>query len=154
MSLFQKAQTILAYCAVQQEPDLSPLWSLSKHWGLPRCVGRDLAWHRWQVGDRLETGTYGIMEPFAEAESLSPSSVDLVLVPAVACDRQGYRLGYGGGYYDRLFSLPDWQSIPTVGIVFDFAYVPQLPKDHWDRPLTGLCSDQQRVMFASLIRQS
>jgi 5-formyltetrahydrofolate cyclo-ligase len=59
----------------------------------------------------------------------------------VACDRQGYRLGYGGGYYDRLLSSPAWSKIPTIGVVFDFAYFPQLPFDNWDKPLQAIVSE-------------
>lgn len=65
-----------------------------------------------------------------------------MLIPAVACDRRGYRLGYGGGFYDRLLSQPDWQTIPTIGIVFHHSYLPQLPADSWDRPLQAVCTDQ------------
>lgn len=67
--------------------------------------------------------------------------VDLILVPAVACDRHGYRLGYGGGFYDRMLSLNEWTTPPTVGIVFDFAYLPQLPIDRWDKPLQAVCTE-------------
>lgn len=147
MAIFQAAQTVLAYRSIRQEPDLSALWSVPKNWGLPRCEGRGLAWHRWQRGDCLVAGAYGVLEPSPQAERLHPTSVDLLLVPALACDRQGYRLGYGGGYYDRLLSLPDWQGIPTLGIVFDFAFVTELPRDDWDRPLTGVCTERQGILF-------
>lgn len=73
---------------------------------------------------------------------LDASDVDLILVPAVACDRQGYRLGYGGGFYDRLFSTPAWAAKPKIGVIFDFAHLPELPIDSWDYPLTGVCTDQ------------
>ncbi|MHC5824929.1 MAG: 5-formyltetrahydrofolate cyclo-ligase, partial [Nostoc sp.] len=61
--------------------------------------------------------------------------------PSVACDYQGYRLGYGGGYYDRLLSLPQWQTKPTIGIVFDFAYLSQIPIESWDKPLQAVCTE-------------
>jgi 5-formyltetrahydrofolate cyclo-ligase len=59
----------------------------------------------------------------------------------VAIDRQGYRLGYGGGYYDRLRADPLWRKIPTIGIVFNFAYVEQLPIEPWDLPLDAVCTE-------------
>jgi 5-formyltetrahydrofolate cyclo-ligase len=166
-SLFAKAKTVLAYFSFRQEPDLSPLILPSpptalpcrdvacyvstregsrsrgegKRWGFPRCAGDTLSWHLWRAGEPLQKGAYGISEPDPNAAIIEPDAVDLILVPAVACDARGYRLGYGGGYYDRLLSLPIWSSKPTIGIAFEFAYLPQLPIDSWDRPLRGVCTE-------------
>jgi 5-formyltetrahydrofolate cyclo-ligase len=139
---FQQAKTILTYCSHRQEPDLSYLFPRTdKFWGLPRCVGKDLRWHRWEPQQALVTGTYGILEPRADLPMLEAVEVDLMLVPSVAIDRSGYRLGYGGGYYDRLRANPSWRDIPTIGIVFDFGYVDELPIDPWDLPLDGVCTE-------------
>lgn len=139
--LFVQSRNILSYFSFRQEPDLSFLHEHNRNWGYSRCVGTSLVWHSWQPGDKLETGAYGIPEPHPQSPTLSPDSVDLILVPAVACDRQGYRLGYGGGFYDRMLSNPAWRKIPTIGIVFDFAHLAQLPSDPWDQPLHDVCTD-------------
>jgi 5-formyltetrahydrofolate cyclo-ligase len=139
--LFSSAKTILAYCSFRQEPDLSSLFAETKQWGLPRVDGKSLVWHRWQAGEPLLTGAYGIFEPDANSPILEAEDVDLILVPAVACDLRGYRLGYGGGFYDRLLCSPEWSSKFTIGIVFDFACLPQLPIDEWDRRLNGVCTE-------------
>jgi len=140
--LFTQAKTILAYFSFRQEPNLSSLFTDNLYrWGASRCVGDSLIWHVSKPGDPLQTGAYGILEPLPTAPTLHPSEVDLILVPAVACDYQGYRLGYGGGYYDRLLNSPQWSSKPTIGIVFDFAYLPQLPIDPWDQPLQAICTE-------------
>jgi 5-formyltetrahydrofolate cyclo-ligase len=170
LSLFQEATTILTYMTVHQEPDLSLLWQQKKlhifqeinpvsdnfdpplkreleipeknrRWGLSRCLGKTLSWHLWSPGDRLEIGVYNIPEPTGDAPILSPTEVDLILVPAIACDFQGYRLGYGGGFYDRMLAASEWSLVPTIGIVFDFAHLPQLPVDLWDQKLTQVCTD-------------
>jgi 5-formyltetrahydrofolate cyclo-ligase len=67
--------------------------------------------------------------------------VDLLLVPAVACDVHGYRLGYGGGFYDRLLSQPAWIGKPAIAIVFEYARLPTVPRDPWDKPLQGICTE-------------
>ncbi|MFN5516554.1 MAG: 5-formyltetrahydrofolate cyclo-ligase [Cyanobacteriota bacterium] len=139
--VFQDAQTLLAYFSARQEPDLSALFTLPKIWGFPVCVGADLRWYGWQPGQALKTGAYGIAEPADLTEPLAPQTVDLILVPALGGDRRGYRLGYGGGYYDRLLAQPEWAEIPAWGILFDLGYLEALPTDPWDRRLGGFCSE-------------
>jgi 5-formyltetrahydrofolate cyclo-ligase len=138
---FQTARCILAYCSFRNEPDLSPLMDHRRYWGLPRCVGKQMVWHQWLGPQSLQTGKYGITEPVAIAPEIHPDRVDLILVPAVACDVTGYRLGYGGGYYDRMLTKPQWRRKPTVGIVFEYARLPKLPHDVWDRPMQGICTE-------------
>ncbi|PPS46066.1 5-formyltetrahydrofolate cyclo-ligase [Chroococcidiopsis sp. TS-821] len=140
-SLFFQAKTVLSYFSVRQEPELSRLFTINKSWGLPRCVDKSLTWHLWNAGDDVQIGAYNIPEPHARAPLISVSEVDLILVPAIACDTQGYRLGYGGGFYDRLLSCPEWMSKPAIGITFDFAYLEQLPVEAWDKPLDGVCTE-------------
>ncbi len=140
---FRRCRVILAHTSFRQEPDLSPLTQIHPHWGLPRCVGKNLSWHLWTSQENwpLSKGAYGILEPHPESPLVESSLVDLILVPAVACDVKGYRLGYGAGYYDRMLSQPTWRNVPTVGIVFEYARLPSLPRDVWDRPLRGICSE-------------
>ncbi len=143
---FQKAETVLAYLSVRQEPDLSALWTrnaASKGWGLPRCVGTTLAWHQYnpRLPEQLQPGAYGILEPLPTLPAVEPDAVDLILVPAVACDLSGFRLGYGGGFYDRLLAQPEWANKPTIGIVFEFAFLDPLDADLWDLPMQAVCTE-------------
>jgi 5-formyltetrahydrofolate cyclo-ligase len=142
--LLSQSQTILAYFSFRQEPDLTPLFTDSKHrWGFSRIENKSLVWHSWEPGEPLKKGAYGIFEPYPDSPTLQPDEVDLILVPAVACDVRGYRLGYGGGFYDRLLSSAEWALKPTIGIVFEFAYLPELPVDQWDKPLHSICTENQ-----------
>jgi 5-formyltetrahydrofolate cyclo-ligase len=147
LPLFAEARTVLAYFSIRQEPDLHSLFTRDRHWGFSRCVGRSLVWHSWMPGEALQRGNYGILEPHPDAPVLSPSEVDVMLVPAVACDAQGYRLGYGGGFYDRLLSSPEWVNILTIGIIFELAYLPQLPIDPWDSRLHAVCTETRTLEF-------
>jgi 5-formyltetrahydrofolate cyclo-ligase len=142
-SVFQNASTVLAYCSFRHEPDLGLLLSQQRSWGLPRCEDKVLIWHRWYptCGWPLQTGTYGITEPHPASPLVEEYKVDLILVPAVACDIKGYRLGYGGGFYDRMLSHPRWSGKMTIGIVFEYARLPNVPRDTWDRPLHGICTE-------------
>ncbi|WP_069790117.1 5-formyltetrahydrofolate cyclo-ligase [Cyanobacterium sp. IPPAS B-1200] len=141
--LIEKSKVILSYISHRQEPDLSFLY---RHhpitWGIPRCQDKDLIWHQWHWGKGLRKGAYGIFEPYKDSLKIIPEEVELILVPAVACDKKGYRLGYGGGFYDRLLSQKPWQDIPTMGIIFDFAYVDELPTEEWDQPLDYICTEK------------
>ncbi len=139
---FIGASRILAYQSHRQEPNLDYLFTNAhKQWGLPRSIGKDLLWHRWQPSEPLVIGKYDILEPDPKSALLAPDCVDLMLVPAVAVDTRGYRLGYGGGYYDRLRADPLWRKVPTIGIVFDFAYMETIPTEAWDLPLDAVCTE-------------
>jgi 5-formyltetrahydrofolate cyclo-ligase len=131
-------QVVLAYFAFRQEPDLRTLFeTIPCTWAIPRTVGRTLIWHCYDP-ERLTIGNYGISEPQSDCPTIDPSRATLALVPALACDHQGFRLGYGGGYYDRfLANCP----LPTIGICFaDFVF-PELPRDPWDQPLGGIATE-------------
>ncbi len=130
---------VLAYYPHRQEPDIrSLLASADFRWALPRCLpDRQLAWHYWQAGDPLLIGSYGIPEPDPELPLVTAGSA--LLIPALAMDPQGYRLGYGGGYFDRLLAT---QKIGlTVGITFSALLVDRLEIDHWDYPLGAICTE-------------
>ncbi len=142
---FQQAQSILAFFSFRQEPDLSPLWSAfpAKTWVFPRCVGQDLVWHSVAIAQQdtqTQTGAYGILEPRPNQPIFEEPCADLILMPCVACDRQGYRLGYGAGFYDRWLAGGDRGH--TVGILFAEALIDPFPHDAWDLPLQSLCHDQ------------
>ena len=141
-SLVKNSQTILSYMSLKQEPDLSKLHRQNQYrWGLPRCEGKKLIWYQYCGDQQLTTGKYGITEPTLQCPVISMEQVDLILVPAVACDRSGNRLGYGGGYYDRLLAPSSWQKITTIGVIFDFAYVEQLETQPWDQTLNYICTE-------------
>jgi len=170
---FQTAQTVFAYVSFRQEPDLSFLYdadagalspltltppslsrstakstaqSNSRRWGFPRCLTLPtptLTWHLRPQGAAWTEGAYGLREPAPHWQTLEPEEVDLILVPAVACDRRGFRLGYGGGFYDRFLAAARSYAIPTIGICFELALVEELPIEPWDIPLNYICTEKK-----------
>jgi 5-formyltetrahydrofolate cyclo-ligase len=148
-SCFTPGQTVLAYFSLRQEPDLTALWldkTLGLRFGFPRCEPDSrLMWHHWQPDEPLVSGAFGILEPLMTAPKLQAAEVDWILVPCVGCDRQGYRIGYGGGFYDRLLENSEWRSLPTIGITFDFGLVESFGPETWDQPLDYICTEKQWI---------
>jgi len=99
---------------------------------LPVVAGRGqpLLMRAWNFGDKLDTGQWGLRQPPPEAREVAP---DILLVPLLAFDRAGFRLGYGAGYYDMTIAvLRAWKHISAVGIAFaaqELAKVPTTPRD-------------------------
>jgi 5-formyltetrahydrofolate cyclo-ligase len=141
-----RAKTVLAYCPHRQEPDIRALFADPNYqWGLPRCLpDQQLSWHQWQPSQYLISNTYGISEPSIDAPEISLQAEMILLIPAVGFDSQGYRLGYGGGYFDRL--LATQPQITAIGVAFDFALIPELPIDHWDIPLMRIYTESGMVV--------
>jgi len=118
----------------------------------PRVTGRrTLAFYPHREGDGWETGPYGIEEP-SNPEGVEPrqSGWDIVVIPGLAFDRRGNRLGHGFGYYDRfLGGLPE--SVPRVGLAWASQRIPEVPVDAWDVPVHALVTEEGviRVVKAS-----
>lgn len=127
------ARHVLLYAATEWELDVLPLASElpEVQFYLPRCAPqRRLAIHAYPCP--LVTSRYGIREPATSEPEVDPAVLDLVLVPALVLDARGYRLGYGGGYYDRF--LPRLRlDCRTLGIAP--LTVAMLPIDLWDIPV-------------------
>ena len=135
---------VAVYLASPQEIDLSPFIRKMLESGVkvvaPRWNGEtyELAVLKGLDDAHLRKGPMGILEP-AEAEIVSPKSVDVWLVPGLAFTRNGKRLGYGGGWYDRL--LGDIKFPLSIGIAHTFQVVDDLPSEPYDVPLAGVVDD-------------
>jgi 5-formyltetrahydrofolate cyclo-ligase len=111
----------------------------------PRCLPetREMALHRVDGTDQLLPGAYGIREPDALVCPLvSAGEVDAVVVPGLAWDRAGGRLGRGAGYYDRLFALPQWRGF-RCGVFFAAQELPAVSADPWDAPLHAVATERE-----------
>lgn len=124
-----KAGSVMAYMACRGEASLAPaiedVLARGVTLALPRCEADGVMTARRVTSPaQLEPGFYGLPEPGRETEILAPQDIGLILVPGVAFDRRGGRLGQGGGYYDRFLAKT---KAVRVGICHDFALLERVP---------------------------
>ncbi|MBQ8850359.1 MAG: 5-formyltetrahydrofolate cyclo-ligase [Clostridia bacterium] len=131
---FKEANTLLCYYPIKGEPNILPLvrhaQALGKAIAFPisHIKERRLSFHVLSDLSELVIGAYGIPEPPCELPVVTSFANSLCLVPALAFDKSGYRLGYGGGYYDRF--LPDFNGV-SLGLAYSAFFVDRLPvEDH------------------------
>lgn len=109
----------------------------------------------WQTDDPLTTNRYGILEP-TPAGGVTARQLDLILVPCVAVDRQGNRLGFGAGYYDRALRMPSgpapWDErshTVTIAVAYEFQLLEALATEDWDVPMDLVVTDGAVIRPAS-----
>ncbi len=95
---------------------------------------------RWED---LRPGTFGVLEPQNDGTAVRLMPGDLVVVPGVAFDEDGYRLGHGKGYYDRAFAAELGDAPTLVGIGYEFQIVDAVPHDHRDRQMDAIVTDRK-----------
>jgi len=144
---FARAGVVMLYLPIRGEVETADIAAAARAAGkrlvLPRVrkEPRRLWLHLW-VGEP-EAGAYGIPEPLPSWPAISPAEIDLVAVPGVAFDRQGGRLGYGAGYYDR--TLAEIRSANPaarfVGLAYGLQVVDRLPTGPHDVPLHGVATE-------------
>lgn len=103
---------------------------------LPVVKNDDLVLKKYKDEKSLSEGAFSILEPIGEEESFD--SIDLIVVPGMAFDLQGNRLGRGKGYYDRLLSK--FSNVFTIGICFPFQMLKSIPTESFDRPVDFVIS--------------
>lgn len=153
---FARAREVLAYLPVRNEVDAAmvahTVLASGRRLLLPRC--RPDAPGLLDIGCVADLGDavpgrFGILEPRPELCGLPDAHApDLILVPGLAFDFQGNRLGHGGGYYDRLLALPMAARAFAVGLAYAFQMVPALPAEPWDRPVQAVVTEQQTYRLA------
>jgi 5-formyltetrahydrofolate cyclo-ligase len=147
LSEFADARTVAGYKALRKELDPSQVLQLAAAQGkrvvLPRVVDDTLVFQLVTAGEELVENDWGILEPPESAEVVAPGEIDLVLVPALALDLRGYRIGYGKGFYDRV--LPAMQRACSVGLCYDFQLLAEVPNEDHDVPLKRVVSDARTV---------
>ncbi len=146
----QMAGTVAAYVSVGSEPDtrglIYALWKRGTYVLLPLLRGDDdLDWASYEGPDSLGPGPRGLLEPTEPPRGVTAiTSADLVIVPALAVDRGGMRLGRGGGSYDRALARVG-AAIPTIALIYDDELLEEVPAGPLDQPVRMAAQPRQGI---------
>lgn len=143
-----RPREVSAFLAFDGEPDLLPLLLQLHEQGVrlalpvvPAVREGLMTLHAWNPVDSLAASVFGIREP-KRAAHRPLDSIDVVLMPLVAFDRKGTRLGMGAGYYDRLLATGNQSGAPLrVGVAYQCQQAPELPREPWDVPLHAVVTE-------------
>ncbi len=138
--VYKRSNVIAGYAAMVHEADITAVLETALDQGktvvMPICgTSPQMTLHRIGSLDELQTGRFGILAPPADAPVVDMQDIDLILVPLEGIDKNGYRLGKGGGYYDCLLGQCNAYA---VGCALTWQIVENVPRDIWDKPLTAL----------------
>lgn len=136
-------KSVAAYWPIRTEIDPIPLMTALCETGAIGCLpvtpeeGKPLVFHHWQIGAPLADGPYNTKEPFGDTDVILP---DVILAPLLAFDKNCWRLGYGGGFYDRTLAALEEQGHHAciIGIAFDESEVARVPIGAYDKQLSAI----------------
>lgn len=135
-----KAKTIMFYVSKGKEVRTHEIIKealKNKKIIVPKVHGKDLLCCELKDFDKMEYSCYGILEP-AEEVTCNMSKIELIIVPGIAFDKRGHRIGYGKGYYDDLLKKT---KCPKIGLAYDFQIIDKIPVDEWDIKVDKVISD-------------
>ncbi len=149
--LWQEAKIIGLYMPIRGEIDTSLLRAMGlmyhKQICLPRCLNNNemefviCAHEKHMIKSKL-----GILEPNENCLALSEDfAPDLVIIPALAYDKKGYRLGYGGGYYDRILAKKSFAKTKKLGIISATCMIEELPINEYDIKVDAIATEEQII---------
>ena len=136
---YRKADTIYGYLPYNQEVRTVPMLEQAlrdgKRVAVPKCYGDEMRFIYLTDLTRVEKGYAGIPEP-VEDGPVAHDRTALVLMPGLAFDREGHRIGYGGGFYDKYLSAEPGH--PTLALCYDFQMLPELETEEFDIPVDSV----------------
>lgn len=143
----KKAAIVLAFASIGNEvrtrPIIDTLHRVGTRIALPRIIEGGLSLHEVKPDTELVEGAFSVPEPPADALAVQASEVDFALIPALAVDPHGYRIGYGGGYYDKL--LPSLVAASTCAIAYDFQLIAEVPRLPFDAAVDLIVTDARVI---------
>lgn len=152
IDFYKNAENVMLYISFGKEvltkPIINDLMNRGKKVFIPVTVPKTKALIVSELKDfenDLQVGHFGVMEPKEEAlRPVDPSIVDLVIVPGVAFDKKGYRIGYGGGYYDRFIPRLS-KKATTVSLAFEMQLIDKVPTSPFDIPVQYIITENSFI---------
>lgn len=156
-NIFKKAANILLYLPIHGEVDLSRLFQpqthgelapMNKKFILPKVKG-ETTLNLYYVNslNDVEVGRYNIMEPKKSLRKALPKDIDLAIIPGVVFAKNGHRIGYGKGFYDRLLKKV---TCPKVGVAYDFQIVENIAGELHDTPMDMIITESKTYKIHTL----
>jgi 5-formyltetrahydrofolate cyclo-ligase len=150
--IVKNSNRVMMYYSIHHEVEttllIKMLFTMGKSVALPACtLDKSLRALVIQDLDDLVPGIFGLSEPKDTAPEIKSQELDLIIVPGLAFDKRGFRLGHGGGYYDRFLAKT---FALKLGLAYDFQVVEELPVDHHDIPLDALLTVSDFQVFDHL----
>lgn len=125
--IYKASNDVMLFYPKAEELDFRALLSDDKNFYLPRVSGDKLEVCPYRIGDNLKKSEFGVLEPLSD--NVDAKILDLVIVPALMADKKGYRLGYGGGFYDRFLRV---NEVKTICALPTELTVDNLPHNEYD----------------------
>ena len=152
---FTTARNVAAYVAMRKELDpravLDRAAALGKVVLLPRIEDTGLAFCVHRAGDELVPNGWGVLEPAETAERVAIADIDFMLVPALAVDLRGFRIGYGKGFYDRV--IAQLTTGQAIGFTYEFQLLAEVPNQAHDRRVHWIVTDQRAVHAVDAVHE-
>lgn len=149
--LFREAEKIFLFLSLPEEPDTTPILhyalELKKKCALPRIKNNRAGVMEFYYCEKLadlRPGPFGLQEPDTACE-LAMEAPDIILLPGLAFDRQGGRLGYGKGFYDRYLGRMDLKKSILTGYAYSFQIVEKVPVEKTDFPVNCIVTDREMI---------
>lgn len=149
--MIRPGESVSLFHPIRDEIDPTPLFRNIREAGgtvlLPAVAGREIQFRRYEPDMTLEPGSFGTFHPPADAGAADP---DLIIAPLAAFDRNGNRIGYGGGFYDRATKRLDdsGHRYRYVGLAFACQEVGAVPAEPYDRTLDAVVTEDGLITFA------
>lgn len=145
--MFCNAKCVAIYNALKDEvqtEDFINVWYEKKTIALPIVTGNEMEFHLYNAPLQIKIGQFGIKEPL-NTRLVKQQDIDLMIVPGVAFDINGNRLGRGRGFYDKYLQ---YLKIPVIGLCFDFQLLDTIPAEPHDKKMTAIITEKRQIYFA------